>query len=82
LRQLTHDHGNDAHPIWSPNGRWITFASSRTGWKDEGMLFGAQPYGEIGVIRADGSDVRQLTDNQWEDAPLLWLPAEFISNGR
>lgn len=27
-----------------------------------------QPYGEIFAMRADGSDVRQLTDNKWEDA--------------
>ncbi len=38
------------------------------------MLVGAQPYGEIVVMRPDGQKVRQLTDNEWEDAPLLWLP--------
>jgi hypothetical protein len=27
------------------------------------------------VMRADGTDVRQLTDNQWEELVLAWLPA-------
>ena len=25
-------------------------------------------------MRADGSDVRQLTDNKWEDASPGWMP--------
>jgi hypothetical protein len=29
-------------------------------------------------MRADGSDVRQLTDNKWEDASPGWMP-EAIS---
>ena len=33
-----------------------------------------QPYGEIFAMRADGSDVRQLTDNKWEDASPGWMP--------
>ena len=33
-----------------------------------------QPYGEIFAMRADGSDVRQLTDNKWEDASAGWMP--------
>ncbi len=74
LHQLTHDHGNGGHPLWSPDGRWIAFASSRSGWKDEGMFFGGQAYGEIVVTRADGSGARQLTDDQWEEGPELWLP--------
>jgi Tol biopolymer transport system component len=75
VRQLTADHGTAGHPVWSPDGRSILFTSSRMGWKDEVMLAaqGAQTYGELFVIRADGSGVRQLTDNQWEEAPSAWL---------
>ena len=25
-------------------------------------------------MRSDGSDVRQLTDNKWEDASPGWMP--------
>ncbi|HEY6455485.1 MAG TPA: hypothetical protein VIY90_09430 [Steroidobacteraceae bacterium] len=75
LRQLTHTHGNDAHPVWSPDGRWIAFVSSRMGWKDEAGISGSQPYGEIFVMRADGTDVRQLTDDQWEEGVARWPPS-------
>ena len=46
------------------------------GFKDEGPLFDSipQPYGELFVMRADGSEVKQLTDNQWEDATPAWQP--------
>ena len=34
-----------------------------------------QSYGKLFVMRADGTNVRQVTDNQWEEAPIAWLPA-------
>jgi TolB protein len=71
LRQLTHDHGNDAHSQWSHDGKWIVFTSSRMGWKDDDTQ--GQNYREIFVMRENGSDVRQLTDNKWEDAYGDWL---------
>ena len=33
-----------------------------------------QPYGELFVMRYDGTDVQQLTDNQWEDGTPAWQP--------
>jgi TolB protein len=76
VRQLTASHGNEGHPVWSPDGKWIMFSSSRKGFKDEAMLdeWGPQPYGELFIMRADGNGVRQLTDNQWEDAAPAWRP--------
>ena len=76
LRRLTNSNGNDAHSIWSSDGEWIVFASARMGFKDEMALYDGvpQPYGEIFAMRADGSDVRQLTDNKWEDATPGWTP--------
>jgi TolB protein len=76
LRRLTNSPGNDAHCTWSPDGQWIAFSSGREGFKDESALhpLNPQPYGEICVIRADGSDFRMLTDNQYEEATPGWLP--------
>jgi len=86
MRQLTHTHGNDAHALWSPDGQWIAFTSSRMGWKDEMLRpwHGPQSYGEIFVMRADGTDVRQLTDNQWEEGVVGWAPSDpgEAKNGR
>lgn len=68
--------GNDAHSAWSRDGRWLAFSSSRGGFKDEGILYQANPqsYGELYVMRADGSDARALTDNQFEEATPAWIP--------
>ncbi len=76
LRRLTHAPGNDAHSTWCAGGEWIVFSSSRTGFKDEMALYDSvpQPYGEIFAMRADGSDVRQLTDNKWEDSGAVCVP--------
>jgi len=79
LQRLTHSPGNDAHPSFSPDGEWIAFATARQGFKDEAvqLLLAAtfQPYGEIAVMRSDGSDVRLLTDNSTEEGAPVWVPA-------
>lgn len=77
LRRLTTDAGNDAHSTWSPDGQWIAFASGKAGFKDEMPLHAVNPqsYGEICVMRPDGSDVRCLTDNPFEDATPSWVPS-------
>jgi TolB protein len=80
LKQLTQSRGNDAHMAWSPDGEYIVFASSRKGFKDEVVYTDApQPYGEIFVMRFDGSDVRQLTDNQWEEGTPAWQPVPLAA---
>jgi TolB protein len=77
LKRLTHSPGNDAHMAWSPDGEHIVFASTRMGFKDEVPYTDApQPYGEIFVMRADGSEVQQLTDNQWEEGTPAWQPTK------
>ena len=77
LKRLTHSRGNDAHQAWSPDGEQIVVASSRMGFKDEGVYTDApQPYGELFVMRFDGTNVRQLTDNQWEDGTPAWRPTD------
>ena len=79
LQRLTHSPRADAHPVFSPDGEWIAFATGRQGFKDEAiqLLLSAtfQPYGEIAVMRPDGSDVRLLTDNSIEEGAPSWIPS-------
>jgi Tol biopolymer transport system component len=76
-RRLTNQPGNDAHCAWSPDGEWIAFTSARGGFKDESVLhpYNPQPYGDIYVMRADGSEIIQLTDNPFEEGTVAWKPA-------
>jgi TolB protein len=75
LTRLTRSPGNDAHSSWSRDGEWIAFTSVRGGFKDEAVLHigNPQPTGEICVMRADGSDIRVLTDDQYEDGTPTWV---------
>lgn len=75
LRRLTNVPGDNAHAAWCSDGDWIVFSSGRMGFKDEMAQYDGipQPYGEIFAMRADGSDVRQLTDNKWEDATVACI---------
>ena len=83
VRRLTHARGNDAHQGWSPDGEHIVFASTRMGFKDEMTYTDApQPYGELFVMRSDGSHLEQLTDNQWEDGTPAWQPVRRTSSSR
>jgi Tol biopolymer transport system component len=61
---------------WSPDGEWLAFTSARGGFKDEAALHpgNPQPYGDVYVMRADGSDVRQLTDTPFEEGTAAWAP--------
>jgi len=77
LKRLTDPGTDDSHGTWSPDGEWITFASARMGFKDEALNTDSpQPYGEIFVMRYDGTRVQQLTDNQWEEGTPAWLPLQ------
>jgi hypothetical protein len=52
----------DKHPTWSPDGRQIAFYSNRyTGLR------------QIWVMDADGTDVRNLSDNLYNDWDPVWL---------
>ena len=60
-RQLTFDDGQDIWPAWSPNGKWISFASNRAGTSD------------LYRIDVDGGNLIQLTDGQDYDK-TAWSP--------
>ena len=80
LKRLTDAEGNDAHSFWSPDGNSILWSSSRFGFKDESPLVinQPQPYAELFIMDADGSNQRPLTDNQYEEGTPAWLPEEFL----
>ena len=81
LKRLTRSPGNDAHATWSFDGEWIAFASARGGFKDEMPVGegGGQGAGDIFVMRADGSDVRRLTDDAFEEATPTFAPSRSLT---
>lgn len=68
IKPLTKSPGYDAESSYSSDGKWIAFASNRTGFDktlpdDEKILFekDASSQMEIYIMKADGTGVRRLT---------------------
>jgi len=57
LTNLTNNPAGDGQPVWSPDGSKILFVSDRDG------------NDEIYVMKADGSDPTNLTDNRHRMIP-------------
>jgi WD40 repeat protein len=55
LIQLTDTRWSDVHPVWSPNGKYIAFASNKEGNYD------------IYLMKLEGREIRQLTTDQGMD---------------
>lgn len=75
LQVLTSSGANDAHAVWSHDGR-ILYSTGMFGFQYECALYDQtfQPYGQIMVMDADGSNKRALTDSIWEDSMPLYVP--------
>jgi TolB protein len=65
LRRITRRGAYD--PTWSPDGKWIAFASNRSRPRKEFA-------GEIYVVRANGKDLRRVTRNRFADSQPAWAP--------
>ncbi|KAH8434853.1 TolB family protein [Aspergillus melleus] len=80
LRILTSSGANDAHAVWSHDGR-IIYSTGMFGFQYECALYDNtfQPYGQIMVMDADGSNKQVLTDSIWEDSMPLYLPNSALS---
>jgi eukaryotic-like serine/threonine-protein kinase len=62
LRQITDDPYKDRKPLWSPDGKLISFFSDRSG------KF------QIWTVRPDGSGLRQMTDEAASAINGVWSP--------
>lgn len=76
VRRVTNSPGRDMHPKFSPDDKWLLFASQRGGLSDEvpllRVIFQPQPYGEVYAMRLEDGEVFRLTQNKWEDGPAAW----------
>lgn len=68
--------GRTNHPWFSPDGEYIVLTSDYAGVSAEPISnpHHYQPYGDIFVIKSDGSDIRRLTHNSYEDGTPAWSP--------
>lgn len=80
LQRLTTSGGVDAHASWTADSKHIFWNSAMYGWREEAALYDRtfQPYGQIFIMKADGSDKRQLTDSLWEDSMPVYVPEKKL----
>ncbi len=62
VKRITSTNYVDRHPVWSPDGQYIAFDTTRWGGC------------ELAVMKADGSGVRRLTHNALLNAFPVWSP--------
>uniref|UniRef100_A0A6V7QVU5 Dipeptidylpeptidase IV N-terminal domain-containing protein n=1 Tax=Ananas comosus var. bracteatus TaxID=296719 RepID=A0A6V7QVU5_ANACO len=70
------DGGRANHPWFSPDSKKLVFTSDYAGISAEPISnpHHYQPYGEIFTVNIDGSDIRRLTQNSYEDGTPTWTP--------
>ena len=86
LTRLTSEEGYDAEAAYSPDGQWIVFSSMRNAYNralspEEQKLLELDPshFGDIFIMRADGSDVRQLTTEPgYDGGPFFTKDGDIV----
>ncbi|KAG0498432.1 hypothetical protein HPP92_003123 [Vanilla planifolia] len=78
LRRVVHsgEGGRTNHPWFSPDSKSLVFTSDLAGVSAEPISIPHQyqPYGDIFTVNIDGSNVRRLTHNSYEDGTPTWSP--------
>jgi Tol biopolymer transport system component len=81
LIRLTHVRGYDAEASYSPDGEWIVFSSTRDAYdreltrqEQESLDLNPSNFGEIYVMRADGSEQTRLTNVHGYDGGPFFFP--------
>lgn len=79
--RLTEARGYDAEGSYSPDGEWIVFSSNRNAYsrelsEEEAQQLEIDPayFADLWIMRADGSDQRQLTDVPGYDGGPFFYP--------
>lgn len=74
LKQLSKEKGYDAEGAYSPDGNWIVFASNREAYsreltkgEQERLKVDKQYFMDLYLMKADGSEVKRLTDQPGYD---------------
>jgi Tol biopolymer transport system component len=85
LRGIVEAPGNDSHCGWTPDSKSVIFSSSQLGHRDEAPLYdhgASQPYAELFIANADGSNPRPITDDKWEQATPAVVPGNRLPPGK
>ncbi len=69
-RQLTFGERGDTQPQWSPDGKYISFVSSRGSGEGD-----STPKAQIHVMRTDGGEAWKLSDAKENVAAYAWAPS-------
>ena len=80
LQKVIGGGGRHNHPHFSPDGEWIVFTSQRAGLSAEEVSLPdqPQPYGDLFIVRPDGSGLRRLTHNGFEEGTPAWSSATDV----